>query len=465
MSRSAQRDFTTGSIPRHLLLFSVPMLLGNVLQVLQNTIDSIWVGRYVGAEALGTVSISFPLIFAMISMVAGITMASSILVSQYRGAGDEAMVQRTITTSFSILTLGGVIVTAAGILLRYPLLELIQTPAEILDDSATYFGIFMAGTIPMFLYFTISAILRGLGDSKTPLKFMAIATFLNIVLDPLMILGVGPFPKMGVAGAALATTLAQCVASGLLLRWVLKNSSSFRFDSSFWRWDMSLVKTILKIGIPAGLQQVLVSFSMVSVTTIINTFGSNTVAAYGAASRLDSMAFMPSMSMGMAVSALVGQNVGAGKFDRVTAIVRWSNGMAAAVTGLVGLLAITNPTILMKLFTSDAAVLAEGSRYLQVMGFVYVPMALTFTLGGVMRGAGDTMSAMVFTIISLWVFRVPLAYYLSRSLGSQGIWYGIAISSAAGLIIQYLYYLTGRWKRQVVKKGPMASVPAVQTGD
>lgn len=460
MTKRLQRDFTQGSIPRHLLLFAWPMLVSNLLQILHNVIDSVWVGRFVGPHALGTVSVSFPLVFALLSLVIGITMATSILIAQYRGAGNEEMVRRTVANSAMLLSMGGILFATIGIVFRYPLLRLIQTPPEILDMSANYFAVTMAGMPVIFIYFAAEAILRGLGDSRTPLTFMMVSTFTNIVLSPLMIIGVGPFPAWGVVGAGVATVISQIITSVLIIRWMLRHTDLVQLKRSFWRWDSRVTSLIFKIGIPAGLQMIFVSFSMVVVVSLVNNYGTEVTAAFGAATKFDQIAILPSMSMGAAVGALVGQNLGAGKFDRVSSIVRWSSGMAAIVTGAVSLVAILAPGVLLKLFTTEQIVLTEGSAYLRIVGASYILIALTNIVAAVLRGAGDTTPALIITIITLWVLRVPLSWYLSNRIGVNGIWYGIAISSAVGLLLTWGYYQTGLWRKRVtVRSGAPSAQP------
>jgi putative MATE family efflux protein len=358
-------DFTEGSILRHLIVFSVPMLLGNLLQALYNTVDSIWVGRFLGPHALAAVSVGFPIIFALIAMVNGITMATTILVSQYFGAQQHERLVRTITNSLILLTVLGLMISVIGVAFRRPLLELINTPPEIIDMAAEYLAIFMAGLIGMFLYNVASAVLRGLGDSRTPLRFLAYATILNIILDPLFIFGVGPIPKMGVAGVALATIIAQGISALVSLRYLYVKSGLLQYEPGMFRIDWDLTALTFRIGLPAGIQQVLVSLSAVVVNSIVNSFGATVIAGFGAASRLDQFAFLPSMTMGLAVSALVGQNLGAGKPERVAETVKWSAILASSITAIVSVIAILRPDILMVLFTQDEAVLAEGSRYLR----------------------------------------------------------------------------------------------------
>lgn len=450
MSKQLQRDFTEGSIPRHLLFFSMPMLAGSLLQALYNTVDAVWVGRFLGAGALGAVSISFPLIMALFSMVFGLTMASSTLVAQYRGARQEERVHRTVATSLLLLTGLGILLSAAGFLLRYPLLALVNPPESIRDQAASYFGLFMAGIIGMFLYNVLASLLRGLGDSKTPLKFLAMATAFNIVVDPLLIFGVGPLPELGVGGAAIATGISQGLSAWLLWRWMVRHTDLLPRTREEWKPDWEIMRLILKIGVPTGLQQVLVSFGMVAVTAIISGFGADAVAAFGAASRIDQFGFMPAMALGMAATAIAGQNMGAGRFDRVAATVRWGLLMGGGLTAVVSLVAFSLPAALLSLFSSDPGVLKEGSAYLRIIGPAYIFFALVFIVAGVIRGAGDTLASMVMSLTALWLLRVPLAWFLSREIGVVGVWWAVGLSAAVAFFLHWAYYLTGRWKRKVV---------------
>jgi len=448
------RDFTRGSVPRHLITFSIPMLLGNLLQALYNTVDSIWVGRFVGSDALAAVSVGFPVIFALVALIIGITMATTVLVSQYFGARRADDVVRTINNSLLLLVVLGGLASVAGVVLRRPLLRLINTPPEIIDMAASYLGIFMTGLVPIFLYNAVGSILRGLGDSRTPLKFLAFATVFNIILDPFLIFGLGPFPAMGVAGAALATVIAISSSAVIALRYLYVTSGIVTFRPGAFRFDWNLTKLTFRIGLPTGIQQVMVSLSALAVTAIVNSFGPTVVAGFGAAARLDQFAFLPAMSISIGVSALVGQNLGAGRTDRVRQTVRWGALMAGGVTAVAALVAVLKPDILLVLFTRDSAVLTEGSLYLRYVGLAYVPLALMFTLSGVLRGAGDTTPPMVFTLISLWLVRVPFARYLSTTvgLGPVGIWMAVAASPYIGLLLNYVYYWTGRWKTKAVAR-------------
>lgn len=457
-SSRRMRDFTTGNIWQHLVAFSWPMFVGNALQALYNTVDSFWVGRFIGPEALGAVSVSFPVIFALVSLIMGLTMATTTMVAQYRGARDEEQVRRTVANSLILIVALGLISMVVGVMYRVNILQLMQTPPEILQPAGDYLGIFFLGIIPMFMYNVLSSILRGLGDSRTPLRFLVYATVINIVLDPLFIIGWGPIPAMGVRGAAWATLIAQLVAAVMAVIYVARHTNLFGRKRSEWRLLGYLVRKLFTIGVPAALQATIVSFSMVIVATLVNTFGKDVVAAFGAAGRLDQFAFLPAMSIGLAVSALVGQNLGAGKHERVRDIVRLSSILTTSITGIITLIALISPTILIRLFTDDSAVLVEGARYLRIVGLNYIPLAMMFTITGVMRGAGDTMPSMLISFVTLWIVRLPLAWLLSTKLawGVTGVWWSILISTTLGFVLNYLYYRTDNWKRKVLTRPKMS---------
>ena len=235
-----------------------------------------------------------------------------------------------------------------------------QTPQEILEPAALYLGIFLIGLIPMFLFNVFASILRGLGDSRSPLRYLAYATVLNIVLDPIMIFGVGPIPALGIKGVALATVISQTLSAVLLLVQMVRNTDLISLERSAWRLDGGLIVKMFRIGIPAGLQTMIVSFSMIILAAIVNGFGPTVVASFGAAQRLDQFAFMPALSVSFAVTALVGQNLGAGKYEHVREILRWGNILTGAITAVVTLVVILAPTPLLAVFTRDTGVLSRG---------------------------------------------------------------------------------------------------------
>ena len=277
MQNKKTTDFTTGSIPRHLLTFAIPMFLGNILQAFYNVIDSIWVGRFLGHQAFAAISISFPVIFVLIALVMGITMGTTTLVGQYYGAKKNDMVSKTISNSMFLLVICGGLVSLLGVIFSRQILLFINAPADILEMASSYLKIFSSGLLGMFLYNGTSAILRGLGDSNSLFLFYA---FFNLLLDPFLIFGLGPFPRLETNGAALATVIAQAISALISLRYLFFTSRLVDFKRNFWSWDLSIVKLIFKIGLPAGLQHVFISLSSLVVSSLVNRFGSTVVARF-----------------------------------------------------------------------------------------------------------------------------------------------------------------------------------------
>lgn len=448
-SNKASMDFTVGSIPKHLLNFAIPLFIGNILQAFYNTVDSIWVGKYLGPEALAAVSVCSPVVFVMIAMVTGLTMATTVMIAQYKGAKNSAMVKKTVGNTMFLLTIAAVIMTIIGICFRKTILTLIGTPVESMDMASGYLLITSAGIAFVFGYNAVSGILRGFGDSKTPLLFLFYSTVINIVLDPVFIFGLGPIPKMGVNGAALATILAQGAAFLLAVRYLNKTNELLSIKINEIKCDPQVTKMLLKIGVPAGLQQTVVAMGHTVIMSVITSFGTSVVAAYGAANKIDSFFFLPSMSIGLATSSLAGQNLGARKYDRVYETMKWGSVLSISISAAMILLIYTVPEYLLLLFTDKTEVLEEGVIILKTLAMAYIPFGIMWVANGIIRGAGDTVVAMILSIVSLWVLRIPLAVIFSKYMGSRGIWTGIAISMAISGAISYCYYRTGLWKRCV----------------
>ncbi len=455
MHKDRARDFSEGSILKHLIAFSWPMFFGNFLQALYNTVDTFWVGRFLGTEALAAVSASFPIVFFLVSLIIGVGIATTILVSQYYGAKDEQGLKRAINTSLFLMTVSALVVTAIGILFYKPIFKLVHLPESLWADAGTYLVIFLSGLVLTFLYNGLSAIMRGFGDSLTPLYFLAIATVINIILDPLFILGVGPIPKMGVAGVAWATVLAQGVSAVLGMVYLFRKAKLATWDRSLLRPDRRIMKQLIAIGAPAGAQQALVSMAMLFLSGLVNKHGEIVVAAYGLGGRIDQFAFMPAMSVSLAVSALVGQNLGAEKPERVKEIFRYSNILTILIASIATIAIFFFPDLWVRIFTPDLQVREMGSTYLKIVSLSYVVFSLMFSTGGISRGAGDTLITMAITLLSLWGIRLPLAKVLSETLGlgPTGIFLAIAISPVFGLALNLIYYYSGRWKtRNLVKR-------------
>ena len=442
------KNLTEGNSGSLIFKFAIPMLIGNVFQQLYNVVDSIIVGRYIGKQALAAVGASFPLIFMMISFVVGVAMGTTIIVSQYFGARDIKMVKRSIETMYIFLFFASIVVTLSGIMLSGPIFRLINLPDDVMPQAIAYFNVYLTGTIFFFGFNGISSVLRGLGDSKTPLYFLIFSTVMNAILVWLF---VAVF-KWGVAGSAWATVLAQAGAFVTGVIYLNRTHEIVKLNSLKLVFDRAIFRKSLMIGLPTGLQQTFVSMGMLAVTRIVNGFGTDAIAAYSVAIRLDSLAGLPAMNFGAALSTFVGQNLGANKPERVRQGFKATFMMSGALALLTSFLVIIFRQPLMHLFTDDAAVIDIGAEYLVIVSSFYLFFSAMFVIGGVMRGAGDTLIPMFISLFALWVVRIPAAWILSRYFGVDGIWWSIPVAWFIGMSLSYLYYLKGNWKTKVVVK-------------
>ncbi|MCF8373025.1 MAG: MATE family efflux transporter [Bacteroidales bacterium] len=442
------KDLTEGKEGKLIWRFAIPMLLGNVFQQLYNVVDSWVVGNYLGKEALSAVGASFPLIFLLISLVIGIAMGSTIIISQYFGAKDYDKVKVSIDTLYIIMFFASIFVTAIGLIFSRQIFELIKLPEEVIPEAILYFNIFMSGSIFMFGFHGTSAILRGLGDSKTPLYFMIISTIANIILDLLFVVKFG----MGIEGVAYASVIAQAGALLTAIIYLNKTHKLIRISFLRLRFDKEIFIKSVKIGIPSGLQQTFVALGMLALFRIVNDFGTETIAAYSVAARIDSFASMPAMNFAAALGAFVGQNMGANKQERVKAGMIATLRMTGVISIAISILVIFFGHELMAFFSTDAGVVSSGETYLQVVGGFYIIFSSMFVINAVFRGSGDTLMPMFITLFALWIIRVPLSWWLSTIYGEVGIWWGIPAGWFAGMSLSLIYYFTGRWKLKVVVK-------------
>lgn len=458
------KDLTIGSEGRNIFRFALPMLVGHLFQQLYTFVDQIIVGRFLGKEALAAVGASFPVIFTLIALIIGIATGGTIVISQYFGARNIIKVKRAIDTIFIVMAAFAVVMTVVGISFADQIFRLIRLPEELMPMATNYFTLYVSGLVVFFGYNGVAAILRGLGDSITPLYFLLLSTLINIGLDLLFIVKMG----WGIEGAAIATIIAQGTAFAVAVFYLNKNHELIRFNIREFSFDWEIFKQSLRIGLPTGLQQTFVALGMMALMGIVNGFGTDVVAGYTAAGRLDSLAVIPSMVFSHALATFVGQNIGAGKLDRVKKGLSRTLLMSSATAVLISVLIILFKFPLMRLFTHDQAVINIGGDYLTIVTSFYLLFTWMFAFGGVMRGAGDTLIPMFLTLISLWLIRIPAAVFLSREtveifglslrgagLGEAGIWWSIPTGWAFGMILSYIYFRTGKWKTKTVVKAKL----------
>ncbi len=444
------KDLTTGKESKLIFQFAAPMLLGNVFQQMYNIVDSIIIGNYIGKEALAAVGASFPIIFALISMVIGFATGATIIIAQYFGAKKMEEVKRTIDTIYIFLFFASIVISAVGIIFSGPIFRLIQLPEDVLPDATLYMQIYISGLVFFFGFNGTAAILRGLGDSKTPLYFLIISTIANIIFDLLFVVVF----KWGIAGVAIATIISQGGAFLTAILYLNKTHSVVTLSVFKLKFDRAIFRQSVRIGLPSGFQQTFVSLGLIAIVWIVNLFGTDVIAAFSIAMRIDSLAAMPAMNFAAALSTFVGQNLGANKVERVKSGLIATFIMTSVISVLITVIAILFSKELMGVFTDDENVILIGSKYLIIVSAFYILFSTMFVLNGVMRGAGATLVPMFITLLALWVVRIPASYYLSLEMGETGIWWAIPIGWFLGMILSFIYYLTGKWKTKgVVKQG------------
>ncbi len=442
------KDFTEGRVGKLLINFSIPLVAGNIFQNLYNVVDSVIVGNYLGKEALAAVGASFPVIFTLISLVIGVGSGATTVVSQYFGARQSENVKKTIDTIYVFFLGASVFVCIAGILLSKQIFMLLNLPEEIMPDAVTYLQIYLTGTFFFFGFSGISSILRGLGDAKTPLYFMVFATITNVLLDLLFILVF----KWGIKGVALATVLAHALAFFTAITYLNRKHTLIQLNFRKYLFDRDIFKSCLRIGLPTGFQQSFVSLGMMAILGIVNGFGTNAVAAYTAAIRINSFAKMPAIAFSQGLASFTGQNLGAYHEKRARQGLTTTLLFSLTYCVVISLIIIVFGSSIMKLFTPDAGVIRIGEDYLIIVSSFYLLFAIQFTVVGFLRGAGATLIPMINTFASLYLIRIPVAYFLSSKIGVNGIWWAEPAGWLIGMIILIWYFFSGKWKGKVVVK-------------
>ncbi len=447
------KDMTQGSPWKRIMEFSIPMLLGNLAQQLYNTADSIIVGAYVGDNALAAVGSASPILNLLLALFVGISTGAGIVVSQSYGAKDRSGLTDAIGNCISLSIIASLVIMIIGPLLTMPLLNLLGTPASIIDWCASYLKIYFFGIVGFFFYNMLSGILRGLGDSVSALGFLLVAAALNVVLDLVFVANF----NMGVAGVSLATVISQGISAVLCYIKLVKMSDVFDLGFKTIRLKKHVAGRILRIGIPSGITQAIMATAGMVVLNLTNAMGEMVIACNVIIMRVDGFAMMPNFTFGQAMSVYTGQNVGAGKYDRVHQGTRQGGAIAGLISMSITLILMFCSHILFGFFTKTPELIELAVKMIRIMAVGYFCVSITQVLGGVMRGAGDTVSPMWISIISTIIIRVPLAYlmaYLTRSEayphGSPAALFGsLMISWVLGMVMSIAVYSTGKWKKKM----------------
>ena len=448
------RDLTEGTPWKRILQFAIPMLIGNIAQQFYNTADSIIVGRYIGDNALAAVGSAGPILNLLLVLFIGISVGASIMVSQYFGAKDREKLSHTIGICITLTAIASIAIMIIGPLITRPLLSLLNTPESIINWSADYLNIFFIGCAG-FAYFNIlSGVLRGLGDSVSALIYLLVSTVINVGLD---ILFVAKF-NMGVAGVAYATIIAQSFSAILTVRKLIKNKNSFDLNWQMLKFNKEYASKIIKLGLPSGLTQAIFSLAMIIVQSLTNSFGEMVIAANVIIMRVDGFAMMPNFSFGSAMTTFAGQNIGAKKMDRVDEGTKQGVLMAVGVSTTLTILLLIFGKYLMAIFTQTSELVDLSMHMMRIIAFGYIAMAVTQTLSGVMRGAGDTMTPMWISLIITVVIRVPIAYGIACFTRSEAyptgrpesIFISLLFAWTFGAIINVIFFKKGNWRKKAI---------------
>ncbi len=478
----SRNDLTQGNIVKKLLMFAIPIIGGNIVQQLYNVVDTIVVGNFVGADALAAVSVSFPVMMLFNAIFMGLSMGANIVISQKQGSGDAEALTSALTTTVTITLIGGSIITVLGLIFARPLLELLKTPANIIDDSTKYLIVIYIGTIGNMLYNTCNGAARGMGDSKWAFYVLAFSSVTNIVLDLVFVAWFG----WGVVGVAVATTLSHILSGAIMFYRIASGKYLGRIDiKRIGKIDKDIMKTVLRLGIPSSIQSATSSLGSLLLQTYSNMFGSTYIAANSIAVKIDGFAIMPIMGLGMALTTFVGQNIGAGNPDRADEGLKKTNVMIVAIGVTLGIILSNFGHLLMRAFTQDTAVLDMAGKGLKVLAITYCFMGLNNSHSGSMRGRGSASFPAINAMFGTFV-RIPIAYFLAvkpllaeadaavaagayatrdlalaAQVGVQnnfmGMFWSMALATISSAILMVAYYYLGNWKSKAVntaKKGP-----------
>ncbi|QEX16011.1 MATE family efflux transporter [Hypericibacter terrae] len=456
--------FLEGPIARALVTLAIPIILTNILQTGYQLTDAFWVGR-LGAAAVAAVSVSFPVTFLVIALGSGLAMAGATLTSQYMGAGRQDLVNHVAAQTMIMVAITSVILGALGYVLAPYLLELLGVAPDVHDGALGFMRVSFVGVIFVFLYAMFQALMRGVGQTRMPLYIVLGTVILNFLLDPLFIFGWGPMPALGVVGAALATLVTQALAALLGVIIFLRGRHGIRL---FWRAlvpDIAYIKRAFLLGFPGSVELSTRGLGLMIMSFLVASFGTLTIAAYGVGSTILQVVTIPAMGMSMAVSTLVGQNIGAGNIDRAARITRLGTLLGFAVLSLAGAVAyLFAPAIVSVFIPNDGDVIAEGARFIRIMSLAWGCIGIQLCIVAAFRASGNMLIAMVIALVSQWMIQFPLAYVLSKHtvLLAHGLWWSFPITNVLVAIVSICWFARGSWKSTKLTEESRLTTQVVQ---
>ena len=455
---NAPRSLTEGSISGGMVRFALPILFANILQSLNGSVNSIWVGRFLGEAALTATANSNTVMFLLIGAAFGIAMAATILVGQCIGANDMPEAKRVVGTSATFFAAISVVMAIFGLVMCEPLLAAMSTPTYSLPLAVAYMRVIFLALPFLYMYAFVGSVLRGAGDSKTPFYFMLLSVAIDIVLNPVFIFGVGPIPRLGIAGSALATLLAQAISLTALLTHLYRRRHPLvlhKEELRHLRIDWTIVGTLIKKGVPMGAQMLVLSLSGMLMISLVNKFGVPTAAAFSAAFQLWNYIQMPAFAVGMAVSSMAAQNVGARKWDRVNAIARVGVVFSVMLTGsMVLVIEVLNLHAFQLFLPAGSEALRQATHLNHIVTWSFMFFGVSMVLFGVVRATGAVMAPLFILTLALLLVRFPLAEALIGRFQVDGVWWSFPISSALAAFLAVLYYKYGGWRSARMAGGP-----------
>jgi putative MATE family efflux protein len=460
----AESSITDGDLRAPMFRLAWPIIVTELLQVAYNLADTLWLGR-LSTDAVAAISLAFPLIFLLISVGGGFTVAGSTLVAQYTGARSEGSASTVAGQTLSFITLIAAAVGVLGYLITDPLLGLLPsspaTGAQVVPLAAGYMRVFFLGLPFLFGFFVFSALMRGYGNTRAPMVVMAISVLVNVVIDPVLIFGWGPVPAYGIEGAALATIVSRALATVLGVYILFYTDAGPAVSLPDFRLRLRYVEQIVRIGVPSALEQSANALGFITLTAMVVTFRPEVVAAFGLGNRLSSLVFLPALGLGRATNTIVGQNLGADNPERAEKAVWTAAKIGSGVMVGVGVVAYVFAEPIVSVFlgtgtASAAETIRLGAEYIRVRAFEFGFIGVLQTILGAYRGAGNTRTALAFSLLALWVGRVPIVYYLSfvRGFGESGIWIGMAAGQILGAVAAAAWFTRGTWKNAVIDETP-----------
>ena len=453
MKAPETNKYTEGKIFNSLISLALPIIFANTLQTTYQLIDTFWLGR-LGADAVAAVSLSFPVLFLVLSIGSGLTLAGTVMVAQYKGAGNQEMVNYSSSQSVLLILLISILLAIISYFSAGPLMTIIGAGPEIYDDSVAYFKVSSLGFVFLFLFFIFQSLMRGIGNVMLPVYIILFTVFLNLVLDPLFIYGYGPIPGYGVAGAAVASIITQGLSAAIGLFILFRGKNGIKIKISSMYFDLLNLKRTFNLGFPASVEQSTRALGMTMMVILVTSFGSEIVAAYGIGARILSLIVIPALGLGIATTSLVGQNIGARKIKRAEQVANLSNKIAFfGFTGLGILLFIFAEPLTAFFIPNDPDVIRDGALFIKIMAPSFGLLGVQQVMNGTFNGAVFTKASMLISILSLWVVRFPLAYVLSNNttLSYEGIWWAFPLSNLIAAIVAFIYFKMGYWKLRAFK--------------